>query len=164
MKYDSKFEHFIDGVDFSKDDPCVWIVYPPGAAGDLLAAIVNFHYGQTGCYYFGISEHGQVIFRPTDSKLTNIKYKQTQQLELNQQLIHDINTEIGRKNLNYSLMDQVIFSNHYCRNDEISKILLFFPNAKIIRITPGNLLEKQATQWLATYKNNNQYSDFVYDE
>jgi hypothetical protein len=164
MKYNSRFENFIDGIDFSKDDACVWIVYPMGAAGDLLAAIVNFHYGRTACHYFGINDYGQVIFRPTDSKLTNIKYTQHQHIELNQQIIHDINNEIGKKHLNYSLMDQVIFSNHTWHNKQVTEILDFFPKAKIIRVTPGNLLEQQVIYWLARYKNKNRYGDFVYDQ
>jgi len=61
IKYQSKFENFINGVDFTAADPCIWVVYPVGAAGDLLASIVNFHYGVTGCYYFGLTNRGQVI-------------------------------------------------------------------------------------------------------
>jgi len=39
IKYQSKFENFINGVDFTAADPCIWVVYPVGAAGDLLASI-----------------------------------------------------------------------------------------------------------------------------
>jgi len=154
MKYQNKFENFIDGIDFKKEDPCVWIVYPPGAAGDLLAAIINFHYAQTGCHYFGITELGQIIFRPSDGKLVNIKYiDQQSKLNLSQQFIYDVNTELGKKNLNYSLMDQVIFSNHACQDQHVENIINFFPNAKIIRILLKNNYEQNIVHWLALYKN-----------
>lgn len=157
MKYQNNFENFIDGIDFKKEDPCVWIVYPPGAAGDLLAAIINFHYARTGCHYFGITDFGQTIFRPSDGKLINIKYiDQKHQLNLSQQFIHDVNTELGKKNLNYSLMDQVIFSNHACQKQQVGEILNFFPNSKIIRILPKNTVEQQIILWLETYKNFQQ--------
>ena len=72
--YTEKLEsqNFIDGVDFTRHDPCIWNVYPQGASGDLLASIINCHYGRTGSDYFGINNHGQVIFRPSDYKITNI--------------------------------------------------------------------------------------------
>jgi len=160
MRYNSKFENFIDCVDFTSQDPCVWIVYPPGAAGDLLASIVNFHYGRTACYYFGITKAGQVIFRPTDSKLSNLKYLSDNTLNLNQNFINDVNSEIGKKNVNYSLLDQVIFSNHAYEDQQVNSILNFFPKAKIIRIVPKNTLEQQIINWLASQKNKATINKF----
>ncbi len=153
MRYSSKFENFIDCVDFTSQDPCVWVVYPPGAAGDLLASIVNFHYGRTACYYFGVTNTGQIVFRPSDSKLTNLKYLTGNTLNLNQNFINDVNSAIGKKNVNYSLLDQVIFSNHACKDQQVSSILSFFPKAKIIRILPKDTLEQQIINWLSVQKN-----------
>ena len=57
-KYNPKVEpqNWQDGVDFSYTDPCIFVVYPAGASGDLLASIVNSHYLSTGSDYFGITE------------------------------------------------------------------------------------------------------------
>ena len=161
LKYNSNLENFIDGVDFTCKDPCVWIVYPAGAAGDLLASIINFHYGRTGCYFFGIMDNGQVIFRPSDSKHSNKKFfKDGIVKDELEQLVWDTNTELGKKNLNYSLIDQIIFSNHYWRNIYINPILDFFSNVKIIRILPLNTLEQEIIIWLEKYKNQNQLTEF----
>ena len=32
--------NFVDGVDFTRDDPCIFVVYPAGSAGDLLISII----------------------------------------------------------------------------------------------------------------------------
>ena len=75
INYNEKLEsrNFVDNVNFTKNDECIWIVYPPGASGDLLASIINRHYISTGCDYFGIDDRGQVIFRPSDYKKTNLR-------------------------------------------------------------------------------------------
>ena len=164
MRYNKKFENFIDGVDFTSQDSCVWIVYPAGAAGDLLATIVNFHYGRTSCHYFGINDLGRVIFRASDEKIINLKYVSNSTLMLTQDFINDVNTEIGKKNLNYSLLDQLIFSNHAYQDQQVSNILEFFPNAKIIRISPKNTLEQNVIHWLSNQKNLNQIDNFYNSE
>jgi len=43
---------------------------------------------------------------------------------------------LGNRNLNYSLLDQVIFGTHMWRDAEVELILRTFPKAKIIRIMP----------------------------
>ena len=152
MIYQSKSEKFVDGVDWTCDDPCVWIVYPPGSAGDLVASIINFHYARTGSFYFGLAPNGQVIFRPSDGKIINQKYHR--QMDPTQ-LVYDVNFEIGSKNLNYSLLSQIIFSNHLYQEFQITRILECFKQAKIIRILPATGFEKDIIRWLAAYKNDN---------
>jgi hypothetical protein len=142
MKYNRKFENFVDNIDFTKEDPCIWIVYPPGAAGDLLASIVNFHYSNTACNFFGITDHGRVIFRASDEKIVNLKY-------------------LKNKNLNYSLLDQLIFSNHAWRDQPVSNILNFFPNAKVIRILPKDTREQEIVNWLCNQKNHSIITKFT---
>ena len=160
MKYNNKFENFVDCVDFTSQDPCIWIVYPPGAAGDLLAAIVNFHYSRTACHFFGITDSGQIIFRPTDNKLINLEYLKNKNLNLDEQFVHNVNAQIGNRNLNYSLLDQLIFSNHAWKDQQIENILRFFPKAKIIRILPKNTLEQQIINWLYVQKNKSIIKKF----
>ena len=85
--FDPTLENFVDGVDFSANDCCTWVVYPPGCAGDLLASILNFHYVQTGARFKGITEKGQIIFRPSDMKYTN----QLQYLrQVNDEIFNDV--------------------------------------------------------------------------
>jgi hypothetical protein len=52
---------FVDGIDFSADDPCIFVVYPAGCAGDLLISIIDKHFARTGCEYYGINNKGRVI-------------------------------------------------------------------------------------------------------
>ena len=142
-------------MDFTRQDPCIWIVYPPGAAGDLIASVVNFHYARTAARFCGINESGRVVFRASDEKVGNLNFMKNNQIELNQYFIDSVNEKIGNKNLNYSLLDAVIFANHAWRDESICSILDFFPAAKIIRILPKNNLENQIIQWLEHYKNRN---------
>lgn len=152
IDYDPSIEQFNDCVDFGPNDPCIWIVYPAGAAGDLLASIVNFHYVNTGANYYGINDHGQTIFRPTDRKLIN-NLKKSNELNFNDDFFYKISSSLGERNLNYSLLDQVLFSNHCWEDSNVQKILQHFPQAKIIRILPKTYGEKDIIDWLSAYKN-----------
>lgn len=156
FNYNEKLEsrNFVDNVNFSKDDPCIWNVYPAGASGDLLASIINCHYGNTGSNYYGINNNGQVIFRPTDCKITNNRQESNSPL-FDEQHFYDIAESLGQRNLNYSLLDQVIFSCHMYRNTNIKQILSNFPKSKIIRTyvidSHGNTL----VEFLRSLKNKN---------
>ncbi len=125
-------KNFIDGIDFTADDPCIWNVYPPGASGDLLASIINCHYGNTGSNYYGINQQGQVIFRPSDYKITNTRCQNNQTL-FDKQYFFDIATSLSDRNINYSIMDQFLFSCHLHQKKDIEQILSVFPKCKIIR-------------------------------
>jgi len=123
--------NFVDGIDFTKDDPCIFVVYPAGAAGDLLISIIDKHYLRTGCEYYGISDTGRVHMFTTDyEELDQSKYK------FDQQFFHTLAENLGNRHLNYSLLDQVIFGCHRWKDDHINQILETFPKAKIIRIVP----------------------------
>ena len=152
--YNEKLEsrNFIDGVDFTRNDPCIWNVYPPGASGDLLASIINCHYGRTGSDYFGINNHGQVIFRPSDYKITNIR-SETNQLLFDDQYFNDIAESLGERNINYSMCDQFIFSCHLHRNQDITAILKIFPKCKIIRTYVIDLHGLAIVRFMSNLKN-----------
>ena len=158
-KYNPKVEpqNWQDGVEFSYTDPCIFIVYPAGASGDLLASIVNSHYLSTGSDYFGITENGQVMFCPSDYKLTNLRNQTRIGLEdiFTEQLLFDIAESLGKRNLNYSLIDQMIFSNHMHRVAEIELILDKLPNSKIIRIFSENSIQDQMIEYQQNLKNAN---------
>ena len=158
-KYNPKVEprNWQDGVEFSYTDPCIFIVYPAGASGDLLASIVNSHYLSTGSDYFGITDNGQVIFRPSDCKLTNLRHQTGIGLEdiFTEQLLFDIAESLGKRNLNYSLIDQMIFSNHMHRVAEIELILDKLPNSKIIRIFSEDSIQDQMIEYQQNLKNAN---------
>jgi len=158
-KYNPKVEprNWQDGVEFSYTDPCIFIVYPAGASGDLLASIVNSHYLSTGSDYFGITDNGQVIFRPSDCKLTNLRHQTGIGLEdiFTEQLLFDIAESLGERHLNYSLIDQMIFSNHMHRVAEIELILDKLPNSKIIRIFSEDSIQDQMIEYQQNLKNAN---------
>jgi len=124
--------NFVDGVDFTKDDPRIFVVYPSGASGDLLISIIDKHYIRTGCEYYGISDTGRVHMFTTDYEDLDLdcKYK------FNQQFFYTLAENLGNRNLNYSLLDQVIFGCHMWEDHQVQYILDTFPKAKIIRILP----------------------------
>lgn len=152
--YQKKLEprNYVDGVDFSANDPCIWNVYPPGASGDLLASIINAHYGRTGSDYFGINENGQVIFRPSDYKITNIRDQQKKPL-FDDQHFYDIADALSSRNINYSMCDQFIFSCHLHRDRQIRVLLNKFPRCKILRTYPVDLHGVEIMNFMSQLKN-----------
>ena len=155
MLYKPGIENFQDNVNFSQDSNCTWIVYPPGAAGDLVVSILNFHYARTGGRFFGITDTGQVIFRDSNKKDFNSNFK------VDQNFINITNQKLGEENLNLSLLDNVIFSNHGYQNKTVDQILNFFPNAKVIRILPQDNIEYSIVKWLALYKHTKNAVEFL---
>lgn len=157
MFYDQNLEIYRD-ISFTRFDPCIWVVYDAGAAGDLLASMINMHYFKTGAKFFGIKENGQIIFRPSDNKISNEWYKKNiKQFDESfaDTISYGVNNTLSEDHLNYSRVDQIIFSNHLRRTPYLIGILSHFPQAKIIKIVPGNNLEKKIINWLANFKNNN---------
>lgn len=158
MLYNPSIENFEDLVDFNQNSHCTWIVYPAGAAGDLLASIVNFHYVRTGARFFGFADNGQAVFRDSNNKDFNHNQK------VDQHFINTTNQALGNHNLNLSLLDNVIFSNHGWQQSKVKQIVDFFPNAKVIRILPYNNVESSIVKWLSNYKNQNKIGSFKLDE
>jgi hypothetical protein len=142
--------NFIDGVDFTRNDPCIFVVYPPGAAGDLLISIIDKHYLRTGCEYYGINNDGRVHMLTADYESMDL-YKN---YEFNDQWFYNLAENLGNRNLNYSLLDQVIFGCHMYQNLQIQYILDTFPQCKIIRIIPMNQQGQDLIQSLADLKLN----------
>ena len=131
--------NFVDGVDFTKNDPCIFVVYPAGAAGDLLVSIIDKHYLRTGCEYYGISDTGRVMIYTTDYEMIDIELKKTKTVDFNQQWFYNLSDKLGERNLNYSLLDQVIFGCHLYSAENITYILNTFPKAKVINIYPKDI-------------------------
>jgi hypothetical protein len=140
--------NFVDGVDFTRNDPCIFVVYPAGATGDLLISIIDKHYLRTGCEYYGIDDNGRVHMFTTDyeSLDLNRKYK------FDQQWFYDLASSLGDRNLNYSLLDQVIFGCHMYQVSQIQYILDTFSQCKIIRILPVDDAGWELTMSLANLK------------
>ena len=126
--------NYVDGRIFTRDDPCVWIVYPSGAAGDLLISIVDKHYLRTGCEYYGINDRGRVMLYTTDYEMIDIALANNQPIEFNDQWFYDLSDQLGSRNLTYSMLDQVIFGCHLNRSSDIKHILDNFNQARIINI------------------------------
>lgn len=159
MIYRPELEVFQDGVDFGPDSPCIWVVYPPGAAGDLLASLINFHFVETGAKFRGITEQGRVIFRSSDQKITNNFYIKRNSIEFTDQFFFDIADKLSELHTNYSKLDQFIFSNHAFRACQVRSIISTFINSRIIRILPLTDDEHRITQWMSSFKNLNITSD-----
>lgn len=149
--------NFVDGVDFTRNDPCIFVVYPAGAAGDLLISIIDKHYLRTGCEYYGISDTGRVHMFTTDYESMDLNHHYT----FNDQWFYNLAENLGNRNLNYSLLDQVIFGCHMHQESQVQYILDTFPHAKIIRIKPVDQLGKDLLNWLASYKLRNVAQEFV---
>jgi hypothetical protein len=142
--------NFVDGVDFTQNDPCIFVVYPAGAAGDLLISIIDKHYIRTGCEYYGIDDNGRVHMFTTDYESLDLNKKYI----FNQQWFYDLASSLGSRNLNYSLLDQVIFGCHMHRPQQIQYILDTFPKCKIIRIAPVDETGNNLISSLAKIKIN----------
>lgn len=163
--------NFVDDINFTKDDPCIFVATPPGGCGDLLMSIIDKHYLRTGCEYYGIDDLGKLHFYSTDYHI--IKYKMheydgrytsqmhhvnegiigtrphieidTQTFKFDQQFFWELAESLGNRNLNYSVLDQVIFGCHMFHDKQVQYILDTFPKAKIIRSYP---YDDQATEIL----------------
>ena len=147
--------NFVDNVNFSKDDPCIWVVYPSGAAGDLLISIIDKHYLRTGCEYYGISDTGRLKMYSTDYEMIDIELSKTGKVIFNDQWFFDLADKLGQRNLNYSLLDQVIFGCHLHSPNNINYILDTFPQAKIINIYPKDATGLNLLRFLSMYKLKN---------
>jgi hypothetical protein len=160
FEYNKNLEsmNFVDGVDFGPDDPCIWNVYPPGASGDLLSSIINCHYGNTGSRYYGINEQGQVIFRPSDNKITNVR-QQINQTLFDPQYFFDIADSLSNRHLNYSLLDQFLFSCHLHEKAHIKNILTVFPACKIICTYTADSHAQAICRFMAKLKNIGTLTD-----
>lgn len=131
--------NFVDGVNFTKNDPCIFVVYPAGAAGDLLISIIDKHYLRTGCEYYGISDTGRVMTCTTDYEMIDIELAKTKTVDFSQQWFYNLSDKLGERNLNYSLLDQVIFGCHLYTAENITYILDTFTKAKVINIYPKDV-------------------------
>ena len=140
--------NFKDGVNFSRNDPCIFVTYPAGAAGDLLISIIDKHYLRTGCEYYGISDTGKVHIYTTDYEMID-QYKK---YVFDDQWFFDLAAKLGNRNLNYSLLDNVIFGCHMYTKEQTKYILDTFPNAKIINIQPMDYYGGQLITFLKLYK------------
>lgn len=126
--------NYVDGLVFTRSDPCVWIVYPPGAAGDLLISILNQHYLRTGCEYYGIDDRGRTMIYTTDYEMIDLALKEKQTVDFDDQWFYNFSDQLGQRNLTYSMLDQVIFGCHMWQAQDIQKILDNFSQARVINI------------------------------
>lgn len=144
--------NYIDGLIFTRKDPCVWIVYPSGAAGDLLISIVDKHYLRTGCEYYGINDLGRVMLYTSDYEMIDIALKNNQPIEFNDQWFYKFSDQLGDRNLAYSMLDQVLIGCHFYQPHNIQKILDNFDQAKIINIYSRDSLGHFIMKNMAKFK------------
>lgn len=126
--------NYIEGLIFTRFDSCLWTVYPPGAAGDLLISILDKHYLRTGCEYYGIDDRGRTMIYTTDYEMIDRALKEKQTVDFDDQWFYNFADQLGQRNLTYSMLDQVIFGCHMWRSHDIQKILDHFSRAQIINI------------------------------
>ena len=144
--------NFVDGVDFTRNDPCIFVTYPPGASGDLLMSIIDKHYLRTGCEYYGISNTGQVRFLSSDYETIDLQLVQHNR-KFDNDWFYSLADKLSERNLNYSLLDQMIFGCHMFEDQQIQDIVDYFPKAKVINIRPANYYGGQLIMFLGKYKN-----------
>lgn len=142
----------ISGLIFTCNDPCVWVVYPGGAAGDLLISILDKHYLRTGCEYYGINDQGRVMLYTTDYEMIDKALETNQPIEFTDQWFHDFSGQLGNRNITYGMLDQVIIGCHLYRPQDIEKILDAFGQARIINIYTKDSLGKSIVQNMAKVK------------
>ena len=149
-------KNFVDGVNFTRNDPCIFVVYPSGASGDLLISIIDKHYLRTGCEYYGIEENGRVHLYTADYGEIDIKINNmNRDYIFSDQYLYDLADKLGEKNLNYSLLDQIVFGCHLHSVNDITKILEQFKQAKIINIYPQTAADDLLIQYQAQLKLRN---------
>jgi hypothetical protein len=148
-------KNFIDGLIFTRDDPCVWVVYPAGAAGDLLISIIDKHYLRTGCDYYGINDQGRVMIYTSDYEMIDIAIKNKGKIIFNDQWFYNFSDQLGARNLTYSMLDQVIFGCHMNRPPDIQTIIDNFSQAKIINVYPKDAFGEFLRYHMATFKLKN---------
>jgi len=137
---------------FRYNDPCIWIVYPYGCAGDLLASIISYHYRSIGYgpHYQGINNKGQVSFVGSDQYFIGEKDNGDEKVSIkfDSEFLNQLNTRF-----NYTECDQLIFSTHMFLDEDVNSILSNFKNAKVIHIEPKNQYEEEIRCWLGNFKN-----------
>jgi len=148
--------NFIDGKIFTRDDPCIWVVYPAGAAGDLLISIIDKHYLRTGCEYYGINDLGRVMIYTTDYEMIDMASKNNHPIKFDDQWFYDLSDSMSNRNLTYSMLDQVIFGCHFHHPERIQQILDNFSKAKIINVYPQNRSGALLIKNLAGFKLDNK--------
>ena len=144
--------NFIDGLVFSREDPCLWIVYPAGSAGDLLISVLDKHYLRTGCEYYGINDRGRIMLYTSDYEMIDIQLTKSGRITFDEQWFYDFSAQLSKRNLTYSMLDQVIFGCHMYRPGQILQILENFSQAKIINIYPKDTLAEHILKSMANFK------------
>lgn len=118
----------------------IWVVYPPGAAGDFLSFLIARHYNQTGTRYSFDTATGKCNFISTDNKVINL-FKTDDWIDFDDTFFELISNEISKNNLEINNLDALIFSNHQYENFHVWNILNSVENVKIIRIYPQTINE-----------------------
>jgi len=160
MQYNPRLRNTTETYGFTKDSPCIWIVYPDGAGGDLWGAIVGQHYPRTGTNFLGIDKNGRVILDTIDHKGLNWQLIQNQEVDLGPNFVDLINNSYASLHFPYSMSGQCIIVNHLWQDRWVEKILDSFSSSKIIRILPSTAQEIKVTKWLSAWKNHNTVLDF----
>lgn len=144
--------NYVDGLIFTRSDPCVWTVYPAGAAGDLLISIIDKHYLRTGCEYYGIDDHGRTMIYTTDYEMIDLALNKNKKVDFDDQWFYNFSDQLGKRNLTYSMLDRVIFGCHLCHGHEIQQILDTFSQARIINIYAQDRRGQRIIQNMAEFK------------
>ena len=80
-----------------------------------LISIIDKHYLRTGCEYYGIADNGRVHMFTTDYESIDLKNI----CVFDNKFFNMVAESLGNRNLNYSLLDQVIFGTHMWRDAEV---------------------------------------------
>lgn len=148
---------------FDYDDPNIWITYPYGCSGDLIASIVSMHLYNTGVAqpYRGIKDNGQVHFQSSDGRIigtpdpaeTIVVLENAFDNTIHGTFLNNLNDQFD-----YAQCEIPLFVNHAFTQLDTERILKKFPQSKVIRIIPRNNYENGIRVWMGDYKNINVIS------
>ena len=160
MQYDARLRNTTETYGFTKDSPCLWLVYPPGSGGDLWGAILGQHYPRTGNNFLGIDQTGRVILDTIDNKGLNWQLIQNNDVDIGPAYVDLINYSYTSLHFPYSMSGHCILVNHLWQDCWVEKIINMFSAAKVIRILPSTEHNIKLTEWLSAWKNHNTVMDF----
>lgn len=128
----------------------LWVVYPPGSAGDWLSYLISRHYHDSGIDLLPSDPIGKINFVGSDRKALNQFKSEIESLpdknheKFNNQIDKIISNGYYSLHRNIPIEDvsQMIFSNHFFEDSYINN-MLNITSWKFIRILPYTPLEKE---------------------
>jgi len=131
-------------IDQIKNANVLFVVYPPGSAGDWLSYLISRHYVDSGVDLLPSDPIGKINFIGSDRKKLNEVFPDVYTFK---GFDNNFYTRIVdgyysvNRNIKFEDVSQIIVANHYYENDFITD-LLENTSWKFIRVLPSDELER----------------------